>query len=82
MQEELKVIKPSRRTTAQIIEKLIGSSVDKCKNCGSIGKFVTLGIESNINWIFDNCKNISQRGRPPPMLKSKSKHSNPLLANI
>lgn len=82
IQNELDVEKLQKRTTVQIIEKLIGSSVDECKKCGSKGGFVTLGIETNKNWIFDNCKNISQRSRPPPIQRSKLKFSNPLLANI
>jgi hypothetical protein len=72
IQKRLKVSVPARRTTAQIIEKLIGSPIDVCRNCGAIGAFVTTTIPANPNWIFDNCKHLSQRYRPPPKLGSKA----------
>ena len=80
IQEELKVEIPLKRTTAQIIEKLIGAPVDVCQQCGAIGSFVTVAILQNPYWIFDNCKNLSQRYRPPPRLGSKVVVFDPLLA--
>jgi hypothetical protein len=80
IQEELKVVIPPKRTTAQIIEKLIGAPVDVCQNCGAIGSFVTVTILANPYWIFDNCKHLSQRYRPPPRLGSKVVVFDPLLA--
>ena len=80
IQEGLQVEIPARRSTAQIVEKLIGSPVDLCRNCGVIGAFVTLPVAANEYWIFDNCENISQRCRPPPRLGSKIELFDPLLA--
>ena len=80
IQAELKVELPTRRSTAQIVEKLIGSPIDICQNCGAIGQFVTIGIASNEYWIFDNCSNISQRCRPPPRLGATTARINPLSA--
>ena len=70
IQKGLKVKVPMRRTTEQIIEKLIGAPIDVCQNCGAIGSFVTVAIYPNRVWIFDNCKNLSKRYRPPPKLGS------------
>ena len=80
IQAGLKVEVPTRRSTAQIVEKLIGSPIDSCQNCGAIGQFVTIGIASNEYWIFDNCSNISQRCRPPPRLGATTARINPLSA--
>ena len=82
IQKELKVKTPLRRTTVQIIEKLVGSLIDACQNCGSIGHFVTISIMRNPVWIFDNCRNISQRYRPPPRLGSKQVVFDPLVIKL
>jgi hypothetical protein len=37
-------------------------------------------ILANPYWIFDNCKHLSQRYRPPPRLGSKVVVFDPLLA--
>ncbi len=68
IQEELEVETPLRRSTAQIIEKLIGVPLDICQNCGAIGTFVTVTILPDPVWIFDNCVGISQHCRPPPSI--------------
>lgn len=82
IQKELKVKVPLKRTSAQIIEKLIGAPLDVCQNCGGIGTFVTITIMPNPVWIFDHCKNLSQRYRPPPRLGAKVSVLDPLFANV
>ena len=68
IQQSLNLKIPTGRTTAQIIEKLIGAPLDVCQNCGAIGTFVTLLLAKNSEWIFDNCEGISQHCRPPPVI--------------
>ena len=82
IQKELKVKIPLRRTTVQIIEKLVGAPIDACQNCGAIGRFVTIAIMRNPVWIFDNCRNLSQRYRPPPRLGSKQTVFDPLVVKL
>ena len=82
IQKELKVKVPLRRTTAEIIEKLIGAPLDVCQHCGAMGTFVTVIILPNPNWIFDNCKGLSQRYRPPPVSADWTAIFDPPIANV
>ena len=80
IQSQLQVKIPLRRSTAQIVEKLIGAPIDICRNCGA-SDFVTKEISPNPYWIFDNCKGISQVCRPPPRIGSKVETFDPIRAS-